>query len=291
MLPSPSLRRAAVWMLGALLSFSAMAVAGRELAGELSTFALLFFRSLIGLPIVLLLAARAGGLTQLRSQRLPLHALRNLAHFGGQYGWFFGLGFIPLAEVFAIEFTTPLWTTLLAVLLLGERLTLRRLAALLLGLLGVLIIVRPGLSMIQPAALAVVAAAFAYAAAHTATKRLVSSESPYTILFYMTLMQIPLGLLPALNDWVWPQGVAWFWLLLVGMAALSAHFCLSHALRLADASQVVPMDFLRLPLIGLIGAVGYGEPLTWPVLFGGLIIAGAVLLNLHAPSSPAPRPT
>jgi drug/metabolite transporter (DMT)-like permease len=283
-------RRAAVWMIGALLSFSAMAVAGRELAGELSTFAILFFRSLIGLPVVLALAARHGGLQQLRSRRLPLHALRNLAHFGGQYGWFFGLGFLPLTEVFAIEFTTPLWTTLLAVLLLGERFTARRGIALLLGLIGVLIVLRPGANLIQPAALAVLAAAFGYAAAHTATKRLVTTESPYAILLYMTLMQLPLGLLPALSNWAWPQGAAWLWLALVGAAALSAHFCMSHALRLADASLVVPMDFLRLPLIGLIGALGYGEALDGWVLLGALVITAGILLNLQAPPRAAAPP-
>lgn len=274
--------RAALWMAGALLSFSAMAVGGRELAAELSTFQILFFRSLIGLPLVALVALRYGGATQLRTRRLPLHLARNVAHFGGQYGWFYGLAFIPLAEVFAIEFTVPLWTALLAALLLRERLTRARLAAVALGVAGTLVILRPGVGLVHPAALAVLLAAFGYATAHTLTKKLVSTETPLAILFYMTLIQLPLGLIPSLPDWTLPSPEQWPWVLAVGVSALTAHYCMARALRLADATVVVPLDFLRLPLIALIGALFYGETVTWPLALGSALILAGIVVNLRA---------
>ncbi len=274
--------RAAFWMAGALVSFSTMAVGGRELAAELSTFQILFFRSLIGLPLVLLVVLRYGGTAQLRTQRLPLHLVRNVAHFGGQFGWFYGLGFISLAEVFAIEFTVPLWTALLAVVLLGEHLTRVRLLAVILGIIGTLIILRPGVSIVHPAAVAVLLAAFGYATAHTLTKKLVGTESPLAILFYMTLIQLPLGLIPALGSWTIPSPASWPWVIAVGVSALTAHYCMARALRLADATVVVPLDFLRLPLIALIGAFVYGEEVTWSLALGSLFILAGIVVNLQA---------
>ncbi len=269
-------------MVGALFSFSAMAVGGRELAAELSTFQILFFRGLIGLAIVGGLALRQGGAVVLRTRRWLLHVTRNLAHFVGQYGWFYGLAFIPLAEVFAIEFTVPLWTALLASVLLRERLTRIRLAAVTLGVFGTLIILRPGAGIVHPAALAVLVAAFGFAVAHVATKKLVSTESPLTILFYMTLIQLPLSLFPSLANWTLPSSQGWLWVVVVGIAALTAHYCMARALRLADAIVVVPLDFLRLPLIALVGALLYGETVTWSLALGSALILGGIVLNLRA---------
>jgi drug/metabolite transporter (DMT)-like permease len=268
-------------MAGALLSFMAMAVAGRELSTELGTFQILFFRSLIGLVVLSVLLSRVGW-GQLRTRQRGLHLVRNLAHFGGQFGWFYGLAFIPLAEVFAIEFTVPIWTAIMAALLLGERITAPRVAAIALGMLGLLIILRPGFQNVQPAALAVLAGAFGYALAHTLTRRLAQHDTPLCILFYMTAIQLPLGLVPALGAWVTPTAALWPWLLVVGLSALSAHYCLTHALRLADATVVVPMDFLRLPLIAVVGALLYGEALDPLVLLGAAVMMLGIWVNLSA---------
>src|SRR3989338_3897466 len=148
---------AALWMLGALLSFSAMAVSGRELSKELGTFEIVFLRSVVAFVIVATLVSRSGW-GQITARRLGLHALRNVAHFAGQFGWFYAIALIPLAEVFAIEFTVPAWTMLLAVMLLGERITGARLLAIGLGFVGMLIILRPGLAVVSAGALAVVGA-------------------------------------------------------------------------------------------------------------------------------------
>jgi drug/metabolite transporter (DMT)-like permease len=280
-LPASPIARAALWMVGALASFMAMAIAGRELAPALSTFQILLFRSLIGLVVISLVLTRSGW-AQIRTRQPWLHLVRNVAHFGGQYGWFYGLAFIPLAEVFALEFTTPVWTALLATFLLGERITRPRIIAIAMGLLGLLLILRPGLEVIQPAALAVLGAAFGYALSHTLTKRITRSDSPLSVLFFMTVIQLPLALIPALPNWNTPPPALWPWLLVVGLAALSAHYCLTSALRLADANVVVPMDFLRLPLIALVGFLFYQEPLDWLVLVGAAVMLAGNYVSIRA---------
>lgn len=273
--------RAALWMGGALLSFLAMAVAGRELSAELDTFGILFFRSLVGLVVVSLLLTRSGW-HQISARRLKLQIGRNVAHFVGQFGWFYGVALIPLAEVFAIEFTTPAWTALLAALILGERLTRPRLAAVALGLAGILVILRPGAAVIEPAALAVLIGAAAYGLAYVLTKKLSDTETPLAIVFYMTAVQLPLALVPSALDWVTPSPALWPWLLLVGVAGLSAHYCLTRALSLADATVVVPFDFLRLPLALLVGLLLYAETVDPLVLAGaGLIVLGNYI-NIRA---------
>ncbi len=278
---------AAFWMTGALFSFMAMAVSGRELSQDLTTFQILFFRSLIGVLLIGALIARSGW-AQLKTNRTGGHLMRNIAHFGGQYGWFYGLAFIPLAEVIAIEFTTPIWTALLAWMLLGERLTLPRLTALVFGVSGLLLILRPGMGSLHPAALAVLAGAVGYAISYIQTKSLSATETPLCILFYMTMMQLPFGLVPSLMDWKTPELNNLPWILLVAVTAMSAHYCMARAFKLADATVVVPMDFMRLPLIAVVGYLFYEEVIDLPVALGaGLMLAGN-LINIRAEQRKAP---
>ncbi len=278
---------AAFWMTGALFSFMAMAVSGRELSQDLTTFQILFFRSLIGVLLIGALVARSGW-AQLKTKRTGGHLMRNIAHFGGQYGWFYGLAFIPLAEVIAIEFTTPIWTALLAWMLLGERLTLPRLTALVFGISGLLLILRPGMGSLHPAALAVLAGAVGYAISYIQTKSLSATETPLCILFYMTMMQLPFGLVPSLLDWKTPELHTLPWILLVAVTAMSAHYCMARAFKLADATVVVPMDFMRLPLIAVVGYLFYEEVIDLPVALGaGLMLAGN-LINIRAEQRKAP---
>jgi drug/metabolite transporter (DMT)-like permease len=268
-------------MSGALLSFIGMAIAARELSAAVGTFEILFFRSLIGLAVIAALLHRYGW-RHARSARPGIHLLRNTAHFAGQFGWFYAISLIPLAEVFAIEFTVPIWTALLAAFLLGERITATRLAAIAIGIAGIALILRPGAAVVQPAAIAALLSALAYGLSHTLTKKLVGTDRPLTILFYMTVIQLPFGLIGAVPHWVWPAPAAWPWLAVVGLTALSAHYCMTRALALADATVVVPMDFLRLPLIALLGFMLYGERIEWYLFAGAALIVGANLLNIRA---------
>jgi drug/metabolite transporter (DMT)-like permease len=273
---SPTLK-AAFWMTGVLASFIAMALGGRELSPDLSTFEILFFRSLIGLAVVLALLGQ-NGWRQIRTKKPGLHVVRNFAHYAGQFGWFFGIGLLPLAQVFALEFTTPIWIAILAPLLLKERLSGTRIAAIAIGFAGALIILRPGMVPIDTAAMGVLMAAAGYAFSHTLTKKLSATDSPLCILFYMTVVQLPLGLAPSLFDWVTPTLAHVPWLVLIGITALTAHFCMIKAFLHADAIVVVPMDFLRLPLVAVIGLVVYGEALdVWVFIGAGVIFAGNFL--------------
>lgn len=272
---------AAFWMIGALFSFMAMAISGRELSAEYTTFQILFFRSVIGVLLIGFLVSRSG-FAQLKTQRFGAHLLRNIAHFGGQYGWFYGLAFISLAEVIAIEFTTPVWTALFAFFLLGERLTLPRIIALVLGIGGLLLILRPGTGVLEPAAFAVLAGAVGYALSYIQTKSLSATDTPLCILFYMTLIQLPFGMVPALMDWKTSSLEMAPWIALVGVTAMSAHYCMTRALKLADATVVVPMDFMRLPLIMLVGYFLYQESVDWFVLVGALLMFSGNLVNIRA---------
>lgn len=272
---------AAFWMLGALLSFMAMAVSGRELSADYTTFQILFFRSVIGVVLIGILVAHSG-FHLLKTQHLTRHWLRNIAHFGGQYGWFYGLAYISLAEVIAIEFTTPIWTALFAFFLLGEKLSTARITALVLGIIGLLLILRPTTEALNPAALAVLAGAVGYAFSYIQTKFLSATDAPLAILFYMTLMQLPFGLIPSVMDWKSPSLTMMPWILLVGVTAMSAHYCMTRAFKLADATVVVPMDFMRLPLIMVVGYLFYQESVDIWVLAGAVLMLSGNLINVRA---------
>ena len=272
---------AALWMVGTLVSFSSMAVAGRELSETLGTFQILFFRSVVGLLILSVIIQRKGWVIVSTTQ-FTTHFVRNIAHFGGQFGWFYGLALIPLADVFAIEFTVPVWTTLFAVILLRERLSVARIIAVAFGVLGMMIILRPGITVIQPASIAVLLSAICYGFAYINTKKLLRDDAPLSILFYMTIIQLPLGLVPALYDWHTPSIAEWPLIIIVAVTALSAHYCISRAMQLVDASVVVPMDFMRLPLIAVVGFVFYGESLEWAVLAGGTVMFLGNYMSIRA---------
>jgi drug/metabolite transporter (DMT)-like permease len=280
------LGRVVFWMTGTLLSFSVMAVSVRGLAGALSIFEILSIRSASGVLIVLALVLLRPELrSAARPRRMGMHLLRNGVHYASQYAWALSITLLPFATVFALEFTMPAWTTLLAALLLGERLTASRVGAIVLGVLGVLVIVRPGLAAFQPAALIVLAAAFGYAASNIATKMLTSTEPTFAIIFWMNVMQLPMALAGSDPAFLAKLGAAQVLPALgIGVSGLTAHYCLTNALRSGDASVVVPIDFLRIPLIAAIGWLLYGEAVEPAVFLGALIIVSGVLWNLRAES-------
>lgn len=267
-------------MIGTVFSFALMGVCGRELSADLNTFQILFWRSLAG-GIALLPLLFHHGWRHARTSRPALQIARNLFNFAGQYGWFYAVGVISLAEVFALEFTTPLWTALLAFLFLKERLTWKRIAAIALGFVGILLITRPGIETIHPAAFAVLGAAIAYAISYTMVKSLTATDSPLTILVYMSLVHTPIALAFSIDGWVWPSAGAWPWIIMVGLTGLSAHYCIARAFQQADATLVVPLDFLRLPLIAVVGYLAYDEVLNPWVLGGAALVFTANFINIR----------
>lgn len=278
----PPKARAALWTLGSLASFSAMGVAGRELGGAVSVGQILLVRSVCGVVLMGALLS-ASGWRGLRVDRFTLSviAIRNLSHFGATWCWFTGLTLLPLATVFAIEFTMPLWAAILSVLFLGERLGPVRAIGIGIGFAGALATLNPTLGAIDPAYLIVLLAAIGFATAFVAMKRVIGGISIVVFLFYMSVMQLPLGLLVTWGDWVAITLETAPWLAITTVGGLCAHFCLARALRLAQASMVAPMDFLRLPLIAAVGAALYGERLELWVVVGATLICFGNWLNLR----------
>lgn len=284
-----------LWMSGALASFSILAIGARELSGEVSIAQSLFIRSVIGLVFlsgIYFIQSRVKrnnvnraqekmAVKQLPSKLFKLHLFRNVFHFIAQYGWFFGIGLLPLAEVFALEFTVPIWTLLIASVFLDEKVTRNKLLAIFFGTLGVLVIVQPGYALIDYASIIVLGAAICFALSHTATKSLAKTESPLTILLFMCVVQLPIGFFMSLTDWVWPQGQQWFWLSVIGLTALLAHYCLAKAMQYAEVTTVMTLDFFRLPLIALVGVAFYNEAFEIPLLIGGALMLIGNLIGVR----------
>ena len=274
--------RAALWMIGAIASFSSMAIAGRAVSFQLDTFEIMMYRSLFGICIVLGVAGAAGTLGQVTRRHMGVHLLRNMAHFTGQNLWFYAVTVIPLAQVFALEFTSPLWVLVLSPLILGERLTKVRVIAALMGFGGILVVTRPGAESLNMGVVTAALSAVGFALSIVFTKRLTRSETITCILFYLTIMQAVFGIICAGwdGDIALPDATTLPWLLLIGCAGLLAHFCLTTALSIAPATVVVPIDFVRLPLIAVIGMAFYNEPLDIFVFLGAALIFAGNYYNL-----------
>lgn len=274
---SSAVLQAAAWMTGAIVAFTSMAVAGRAVALEHDTFETMLYRSVVGFIVVLIVARAAGTLGQVTTRRMGLQVMRNVSHFTGQNLWFYAITVIPLAQVFALEFTSPLWVMALAAIFLGERLTQPRIIAAVLGFAGVLMVARPDPATLDPNVLIAAAAAIGFAGSAIFTKLLTRTETVTCILFWLTAMQAIFGLITAGydGDIALPTAQSAPWLTVIAFAGLTAHFCLTKALILAPASIVMPIDFLRLPIIAVIGMLFYNEGLDMLVLLGGaLILAG-----------------
>lgn len=269
-------------MIGAIVSFSSMAVAVRSVSFDLDTFEIMLYRSLAGVVIVVIAAAVTGTLGQVRSDRLGLHALRNVSHFAGQNLWFFALTAAPLAQVFALEFTTPVWAMFLAIPVLKERLTPMRLVTAAIGFCGVLLVARPWAAAVGPGVITAALAAIGFAGSAVFTRRLTRTDSITSILFWLTAMQAALGLLCAGIDGAiaLPSLANLPAVGVISIAGLVAHFCMTRALSLAPAALVMPVDFARLPLIALVGYLIYSEPISALTLVGALIIFGANYANI-----------
>jgi drug/metabolite transporter (DMT)-like permease len=234
----------------------------------------MMYRSFVGIALVLALGWYFGTLGQITRRHMGTHFTRNIAHFTGQNLWFYAVTVIPLTQLFALEFTSPLWVLLLSPMVLGERLTRMRVLAAVMGFVGILIITRPweyGISFgITTAALSAVA----FAWTTLMTKKLTRTESVTCVLFYLTVMQAVFGVICAGydGDIAIPSLTALPYVMVIALCGLLAHFCITSALSVAPATVVIPVDFARLPVIAVIGMLAYGEALDI------LVLAGAVLI-------------
>lgn len=289
MTATPSKTMAALWMAGWLALMLVMAVAGRETTRELSVFEIMEVRSVIGFTLLLPIIYRSGGFKAIATRRLPQHLARNGVHYFAQLGWFYALPLIGIGQVVAIEFTMPIWTALLAAAFLAERVTVWKIAAIVLGIVGVIVIVRPATGEINPGQLIALGAAVGFSVSMTLAKSLTRTESALAILFWMVVVQFVVGFVPTLYVWTWPSAHLWGWLFVIGVCGTFSHYCLASALRYADATIVVPMDFLRVPLTATVGWLLYAERLDGWTVFGAALILFGNLLNLKPTPQVASR--
>ncbi|MCB1345893.1 MAG: DMT family transporter [Rhodobacter sp.] len=271
-------------MCGAIVSFILMAVAGRAVQVDLSTFELMFWRSLIGLGIVsALIWVRHRNFALIRTAHPGLHLTRNVFHFTGQNLWFYGLTMIPLSQLVALEFTMPIWVLLLAPMLLGESLDRTKILVACIGFAGVLIVAQPGSNALNLGHLAGILAAIGFAMNLIYTRKIMQFNTVLCVLFWMTFSQGAMALVLGLaTGFHWPPTALWPWLAVVAVTGLTAHFSLTTALGLAPAMLVAPMEFARLPLIALVGVWLYAEPLDPMVFLGAALIFSANIWNLRA---------
>ncbi|WP_458790562.1 DMT family transporter [Yoonia sp. MH D7] len=275
--------RAATWMIGAIVAFTTMAIAGRAASLNLDTFEIMLYRSLVGFSIVMIAGWAMGTLNQINRDRIGLHALRNLCHFTGQNLWFFAITVIPLAQVFAVEFTTPIWAIVLAPLILKERITRIAAIAAAIGFIGILIVARPDFQNLNAGLIAAALCAIAFAFTAIFTRKLTRTATITCILAYLTGLQAIFGLICAGydGDITLPDAQTLPWVVIIGIAGLAAHFCLTKALSIAPAAVVMPIDFARLPIIAVVGIILYNEPIDIWVLIGGIIIFVANYININ----------
>jgi drug/metabolite transporter (DMT)-like permease len=278
-LPAPV--RAALWMAAASTAFAAMIILIRQLTATFDPLQVVFFRNLFGL-IAMLPWLVGHGVGALRTQRLGLHALRATIGIVSMICWFTALSLMPLAQATALSFTAPIFTSVLAVIFLGEVMRLRRWTATAVGLLGTLIIVRPGYASVEPAALFAIASALLGAASPIFVKLMARTESTGAIVTYMVLFMTPISLVPALLVWQQPSLEEIGFAALLGLAGTLGHLCLTRALASADATVVVPFDYLRLPAVALIAYLVFAEvPAIWTWIGGAIIAASSVYMTLR----------
>jgi drug/metabolite transporter (DMT)-like permease len=266
--------KGALWMVGAALSLTAMAVVVRLLTPAYHVFELIFLRNLIGL---LMLAPWIAGIgfASVRTARLPEHILRNTVHYAGMVAWFFAVTLVPLAELAALQFTMPIFAMMLAVVLLGETVGRRRWVAAAVGFAGALVIVRPGAAGIGAGALVVLLAALLYATSYVITKRLAATESGNAVVFWMNVIVLAVSAVPALLFWRTPAWADAPLLLLLGATGYATHYSLTRSFKLADVSFATLFDFLRLPFSAAFGYVLFAEtPVVW-TFAGAVLIFGA----------------
>jgi len=284
---TPSIPKAALWIAGWLALMLIVTVAGREATRDLNVFQIMEVRTILGFFMLYPLIRLNGGFAAMKTSRPLQHIERNLVHYAAQLGWFFALTLIPLAQVVSIEFTMPIWTAILAASFLGERMTVWKTAAIVLGVVGVIVIVRPATGEINPGQMIALGAAVGFGISIAMMKSLTRTETTLTIIFWMQVIQAVVGFIPSLYVWIWPSAYAWGWMVVIAFCGTFSHYCMARAMLYADATVVVPMDFLRVPLTAAAGWLLYSERLDMFTVLGAALILTGNLLNLKA-ADPVP---
>ncbi len=271
-------------MTGTLFCYTAVAIATRETSFQLDTSTILFYRSIVAIMLMIILVGFSKkGFKQLKTHHLGLHTIRNGVHFVGQFGWFFAIATIPLAHVFALEFTVPIWIALLAPIFLKEKLTFERMLYVLIGFVGVVIIIRPfGLS-VEVGAIVMLIGAMGFAGGMLGTRVLTRTETPLCILFYMAVLQFPMStaLMLGTGGFEIPDMINLFLIVLITAGVMTAHYCMTRAFKLMELIAIVPVEYIRLPLIAVAGLLIYAEPIDLLTVIGSTAILAGNYLNIR----------
>jgi len=274
--------KGSLWMIGGVFCLTSMAIAGKEISLQIDTFEILFFRSVIGLCIILFFLVKKNLLREINLKQIRTHLKRNLAHFTGQNLWLYALASITLAEVTSLEFTMPIWIVFFSYLMLNEKLDKYKIISVCIGFVGVLITVRPDIETLNLGLIAAAISAIAFALTNIYTRKLTRTESTLTILFFLTSMQLVFGLITSLLDGQLdiPTNENIIWIVTIGFAGLGAHYCITTALSLAPPTVVAPIDLLRLPIVVLIGVFFYSEQGDIFIYLGASLIIFANWVNV-----------
>lgn len=268
-----------LWMFGFILNITIMALCIRELSHKYSSFEIQNFRNIFSILILVFIFLVKKN-TKLKSYQLKNNFIRNIFHFIGQSCWTWGLTVLPLALVFSLEFTMPIWASIIALLFLKEKINLNKILFLVLGLIGTFTILLPDSNNINFYNIIVLLSAISYAFAHNFTKKLTETDSILSILFFMSVIQLPLSFIGSLTigklNFLTLEDLPL--IIVLTATSLLAHLSLSSALKKSDASIILPIDYIRLPLIALVGWYYYDEVMTYNIIIGSsLIIIGTIL--------------
>ena len=270
------------WMLGFIINISIMAISIRELSLKYTSFEIQNFRNIFSIIIIILIYIVTKN-TNLNTFQLKNNFIRNIFHFIGQSAWTWGLTVLPLAVVFSLEFTMPIWAVIIAIVLLKEKITLNKICFLIIGLMGTWIIFMPDTKYIGFYNIIVLCSAITYAIAHNFTKKLTTTDSILSILFFMSIIQLPFSLVGSLiiGNIQYNIMMEIPLIILLTFTSLLAHYSLSSALKYSDASIVLPIDYIRLPLIVFIGWYYYDEKISTNVVIGSILIIFGVVFFLN----------
>ena len=263
----------ACWAVLAAVSFAVMMTSVRHMDGKFDAFEIVFFRALIGVFIVIPLVTKSG-LKALRTERMPMHIVRTMFALFAMATLYYSLAELAVAQAIALTFLIPLFTTIAAGTVLGERVGIHRWSATLVGFAGAMVIIRPGFAEVSGPVLLVVLSSALYAGAWSSVKILTRTDYAAVTVFWMNVLMVPLTAIPLFWVWVAPSVKDILPLLIMALSGWSAHFCQARAFESSDASAVMPFDFLRLPLGALFGYLLFAEFIdawTW---------AGAVIIFL-----------
>ncbi|MDR7192881.1 drug/metabolite transporter (DMT)-like permease [Luteimonas terrae] len=265
--------QAALLMLGSTSAFALMAIAIRYASATVPTTEVAFFRNFFGLLALLPILLRSGaGLP--RTRNLGRYVIRTVVGLGSMLCAFWAIGHLPLSQAISLSYAAPLFATIAAVIWLGEIVRVRRWMAVSAGFLGVLVILRPGVAFTAAMLVPVIGALLAALVA-IQMKQLSRLDAPDTIVFYTYLLWVPLSLVPALFQWVWPSPTVWLWLIATGVLGTLGQWLWTRALRLGEVSALQPISFVQLPIVVLFGWLLFGEVIDMWTAIGAAIVFGA----------------